>query len=204
VNLDENTQLDTRIAPSYLTLTATGTAYFVASCGELLAWIGSALLSITGNIGSYFIPLITSFSLDSAPSNSALLKYKGNCDIGFEVAKLETSNYSLPRIKNREQGSVGENGLILGFPILRRPEGYPGLEVSFGTLLYSVQATNAILLEGNVVIKGLERRLKLVKHRNSVFLWHLLHPLADECSCWVDHHEKTRVIKPMIPLTFMV
>jgi hypothetical protein len=139
--------------------------------------------------------LITSFSLDSAPSNSALLKYKGNCDIGFEFAKLETSNYSLPRIKNREQGSVGENGLILGFPIRRRPEGYPGLEVSFGTLLYSLQATNAILLEGNVVIKGLERRLKLVKYRNSVFLWHLLHPLADECSCWVDHHDKTRVNK---------
>ncbi|CZR67884.1 uncharacterized protein PAC_17783 [Phialocephala subalpina] len=144
--------------------------------------------------------LITSFSLDSAPSNSTLLKCKGYCDIGFEVAQLDISNYSLPRIQNRRQGSIGENNLILGFPIRRRPEGYPGLEVTFNTLLYSLQATRAILLKGQVVIKGRERRLKLVKRKDDVFLWHLLHPLADDCSCWVDRYDKVYVSKTYDPL----
>ncbi len=181
VTLLGNTQLEIRIRSSHLILTATGPAYFLGECGESLAWIGSALLSNTRNLSSYCLPLITNFRID--PLNSTLLKCKGYCNFNFTVTPLPTSDESLPGIQNFSRDLLGKNSIILGFPIRRRPEGYPGLELSFDTLLRYLQAPKAEIFDRGVFIEGPKRVLKLIKHTDNVFLWRPDHSLANCCSC---------------------
>lgn len=202
MSLPGNAQLEIRILPSHLAVTATGPAYSVADCGELLAWIGSALLSGTQNISCYCLPLITSFRIDAPSSSSALLKYKGYCSFNFELTRLGTWNESLPGLQNFSRDLLGENTIILGFPIRRRPEGYPGLEVSFGTLLLYLQASKAEIFVFDVFIKGPKRVLKLIKHTNDVFLWRLDHSLADHSSCCPEKRSKAIAIKDYSSLDY--
>jgi hypothetical protein len=190
-SLAGNVQLEARVILSHLLVTATGPAYFVATCGESLAWIGSALLSNTENLSTYYIPSLTNFRTDSAPSTSTLLNRKTYCDINIEVASLDNNSYcSLPATYNRSSDVIGKKCFIQGFPIRRRPEGYIGLELSYAALLYSLQTEKATILEGQAVIRGGERTLKLVKHTDDVFLWHLLRPLVNDCSCPVECYSK--------------
>lgn len=186
VILPENTQLETTIFPSHLVVKATGPAYLVANCGEQLAWIVSALLSNPQNISCYCLPLITSFRIN-APT-SALLEYKGRCNFDFELTQLGNSDESSPGIQNFSRDLLGENAIILGFPIRRRPEGYPGLELSFDTLLLYLEAPKAEIFILDVFIKGSRTVLKLIKHTEDVFLWRLDHSLADYSSCCPDYH----------------
>jgi hypothetical protein len=192
VSLPEKTQLEIRILPSHLVVTATGPAYFVADCGESLSWLGSAVCSKTSNIRSYCLPLITSFRIDSVPLNSTLMKYKGYCKLGFELKELGTSDESVPGVQNFSRDLLDENALVLGFPIRRRPEGYPGLELSFDTLLHYLQAKKAEIFLCDVFIKGPNRVLKLIKHIDDIFLWQLDHSLADNSLCCPD--ERSRAI----------
>jgi len=190
VDLPGNTRLSTRILPSRLIVTATGQAYYVADCGEILAWIGSVLLSNTRNLMGFCLPLMTSFRINAAPSNSSLQKYRGYCNFRFELTQLGTSDESLPGIQNFSRDLLRENAIILGFPIRRRPEGYPGLELSFETLLLYLEAPKAEIFVLDVFIKGPKRVLKLIKHLGNVFLWWLDHSLADYSSCCPDRRSK--------------
>jgi hypothetical protein len=119
-----------------------------------------------------------------------LLEYKGRCNFGFKLTQLGTSDKSFPGIQNFSRDLLGENAIILGFPIRRRPEGYPGLELSFDTLLLYLEAPKAEIFVLDVFIKGSRRVLKLIKHTEDVFLWRLDHSLADYSSCCPDHHSK--------------
>jgi hypothetical protein len=186
VTLPGNTKLEIRIRSSHLILTATGPAYFLGDCGESLAWIGSALLSNTRNPSNYCLPLIAKFWIDRL--NSTLLKYKGYCNFNFTVTPMPTSDESLPVVQNFSRDFLGENSIILGFPIRRRPEGYPGLELSFDTLLRYLHAPKAKIFDRDVFIRGQKRVLKLIKHTDNVFLWRSDHSLANYSSyCKAGH-----------------
>jgi hypothetical protein len=202
VSLPGNAQLKIRILPSRLAVTATGPAYSVADCGELLAWVGSALVSGTQNISRYCLPLITCFWIEAPTSSSALLKYNGYCSFTFELTRLGTWNESLPGIQNFSRDLLRENTIILGFPIRRRPEGYPGLEVSFSTLLLYLQASKAEIFVSNVFIKGPNRVLKLVKHTGDIFLWQLDHSLADYSLCCQEKRSKAIAVKDYSSLDY--
>jgi len=193
VDLPGNTQLSTRILSSRLLVTATGPAYDVADCGEILTWIMSALLSNTRNISLYCLPRITSFRIDDvAPSNSNLFKYKGYCNFDFDHTQTATLDEPLPGIQSVIRDLLGETTIILGFPIRRRPEGYPGLELSFDALLLYLQASKAEIFVLDVFIKGPKRVLKLFKHSGDVFLWRLDHSLAKYSSyCSASRSEAT-------------
>ncbi|KAH7370148.1 hypothetical protein BKA65DRAFT_12028 [Rhexocercosporidium sp. MPI-PUGE-AT-0058] len=202
VSLPESAQLEKRILPSHLTVTVVGPAYSVADCGELLAWIGSALLSGAQTISHYCLPLITSFRVDAPSSSSELLKYRGLCSFDFELTQLGTENESLPGIQNFSRDMLGENTIILGFPIRRRPEGYAGLEVSFRTLLLYLQVSKAEIFVLDVFIKGPNRVLELIKHTDDVFLWRLDHSLADYSSCCQETRSKAIAIKDYSSLSY--
>jgi hypothetical protein len=143
----------------------------------------SALLTLTRNNSRYCLPRITSFRIDDiAPSKSNLLKYKGYCSFDFDLTQTATSDESLPEIQSITRDLLGETAIILGFPIRRRPEGYPGLELSFDALLLFLQAPKAEILIQDVFIKGQNRVLRLIKHSGNVFLWQLDHSLANYSS----------------------
>jgi hypothetical protein len=90
--------------------------------------------------------------------------------------------------------------VILGFPIARRPEACPGLELSFYRLLCFLEAKNTTIVNGRVLLKGPERALQLMKHSDNVFLWHPLHTPDTICSCCMDHHVKINVGIPSGPI----
>lgn len=182
-----NTQLEIKILPSHLIVTATGPAYFVADCGELLAWIGSALLSNTRNLRSYCLPLINRCQIDAAPLDLAHIKYTGHCNINFELAQLGASDELLLGIQTFSRDLLEANTLIIGFPIRRRPEGYPGLELSFDTLLRFLQTSKAELSSPFTVIEGSQNTAILVKYADDVFHWKVGHPKTGCPSCWAEH-----------------
>ena len=107
---------------------------------------------------------------------------------------------STPRVQNCWQALVGESVVILGFPIARRPEACPGLELSFHRLLCFLEAKNTTIANGRVLLKGPERGLQLMKHSDNVFVWHPLHPPDEVCSCCMDHHTRTNVGIPSSPI----
>lgn len=181
-----NTQLETKILTSHLLVTATGPAYFVADCGEQLAWIGSALLCSTQTLGSHCLPLITNFEVDATPVAPPCIVYKVYCNINFRFTKPENSDELLLGTQSVGRKLLRESTLILGFPILRRPEGYSGLELSFNTLLSFLQAPRAELSPNQVSIKGLKNTLMLIKYTKDMFLWKLDHSSADFSSCCAE------------------
>ncbi|PQE04295.1 Het and ankyrin domain protein [Rutstroemia sp. NJR-2017a BBW] len=123
------------------------------------------------------------------------MKYKGYCNLDLELTELGTSDESVPGVQNFSRDLLGENALVLGFPIRGRPEGYPGLEVSFDTLLHYLQATKAEIFGCNVLIKGPNRVLKLIKHIDDIFFWQLDHSLADYSLCCPDKRSRTIAIQ---------
>ncbi|PMD33002.1 hypothetical protein L207DRAFT_639741 [Hyaloscypha variabilis F] len=121
------------------------------------------------------------------------MKYKGNYKFTFELMHIAAPDESLPGVQNFDRDLLGENTIILGFPILRRPEGYPGLELPFDTLLHYLQAPKAEIFVQDVFIKGPNRVLTLVKHTDDVFLWRLDHSLANYSLCCPDKRSRAIV-----------
>ena len=152
-----------------------------------MAWIGSSLLISDGDIGHCYTPSIARSWLEPANSNSSLPKHKGHCDIYFEISQPEILTDSLSGLQSLFLGRIA------GFPIRQRPEGFPGVEVSFRTLLRSAQAERAIISEDQISVNGKEKGWKLAKRKDYVFLWHMIQPLADDCSCWTDCNGKENV-----------
>jgi len=107
---------------------------------------------------------------------------------------------STPRVQSCWQALVGESVVILGFPISRRPEACPGLELSFHRLLCFLQAKNTTIANGRVLLKGPERALQLMNHRDNVFIWHPLHTPDEVCSYCMDHHIEINVEIPSGPI----
>ncbi|KAE8448016.1 hypothetical protein EG329_009939 [Mollisiaceae sp. DMI_Dod_QoI] len=160
ITLPDNTQLDAKMTGSYLLIGATGPAHFIAEIGEQLAWLQAAIPS---KRRGYYTPSIKDYCVCSS----------GYCRIDFGVSEPENSNDTMLRAHNSWQDLIGENIIILGFPISRRPEDYPGLELSFRTLLHLLQADTAnIENTRSLVVKGPVKALQLVKCIDNVFLWH--------------------------------
>jgi hypothetical protein len=202
----DNIQLEIRKASSgAVIITVTGPAYFIADYGELIAWIGSALLKNTPNISCYCQPLVTDLLVDNIDSEITLLKYYGYCDINFNLVELGTSDKTLPGVLNISRDFLGENILsIQGFPIRRRPEGYNGLELSFNNLLHYLQAPNAEISATDVFVKGLRGVLKLIKHTDKVFLWRFGHSLGDCSLYYMDHQNRVQNDKDYGPLDYHI
>ncbi|KUJ16939.1 uncharacterized protein LY89DRAFT_733938 [Mollisia scopiformis] len=178
--LPDNTRLAAKIWGSHLFVKATGPAHFIAECGEQLAWFRAALRNSTGSFHSY-TPSITGFAVDANPSLSRGLKYKGWCAIGEGLIRPIDSNLYWHDL-------VGSEGSIIqGFPISRRPEGYPGLELSFDKLLYYLRANEATIANEQILLQGKHLTVQLAKHTGNVFLWHPFRPWR-LCTCCTSQH----------------
>ena len=145
----DNTQVKIKFGFARILVTVTGPAYFIADCGELLAWIGSALLENTQNLRLYCRPLVVSFPVAADQPKSTLLKYNGSCKINFELTQVRSSEDHLPVMQNLGQDSAGGIIFIQGFPILRRPEGYPGS--NFPSIPYCIHCQCRMLIYTTVI-----------------------------------------------------
>jgi hypothetical protein len=166
-----NTKVEIKLLPSRLSVTVTGPPYFVADVCELLAWTGSALLSSDRAARTLCLPLITNFHAETTVPVLPSLKHSFSCTIKFQLTQTDTSGHSLPRIQAFDPEFLKRGPLILGFPIRKRPEGYPGLELAFATVLHYLGTTKDRLLPPYACITGPTRRLLLIKHTDDTFLW---------------------------------
>ncbi|KFZ11289.1 hypothetical protein V502_07623 [Pseudogymnoascus sp. VKM F-4520 (FW-2644)] len=189
VVLSDNTHLNGRIRGSHFIITAIGPAQFIAECAEQLAWLQAALHSSNKSISGYCAPSIINYKVDTRYSRSKQIKYKGHCDIGVEISPLANPTDAVLQKQSWWHNAVGKSTAIQGFPISRRPEAYPGLELSFELLLSSIQTNKAIIDDGLVLLKGPKLTLQLFKDTDGVFLWRPFHPRDKICACR-KHHKR--------------
>ncbi|KFY16490.1 hypothetical protein V492_01287 [Pseudogymnoascus sp. VKM F-4246] len=189
VTLPDNTQLDARIRGSRFIITAIGPAHFIAECAEQLAWIQAALISNSRNIVGFCKPSIENYVVKATHTHSPSkqLKYEGYCGIAINFTLLANPTDAIPQKQSWWEDLVGKPTVIEGFPIFRRPEAYPGLELSFELLLSSVKTDKAIINDGLILLKGPVSRLQLFKDTNDVFLWLPFHSGDGICSCGENH-----------------
>ncbi|KAH7141027.1 hypothetical protein EDB81DRAFT_799325 [Dactylonectria macrodidyma] len=193
-----NTPLVVGIQDALLMVKARGPAYFIAECGEQLAWLASAFSTVHRNGLCGVTPLINKIHIWQAASRSS--GCSGLCKLGVDSTAVFDLDHSLsPATESCWQALVGRLKLIQGYPIARRPEGYPGLEISLELLLSLVQAGKVSVHPTKVLIEGSKRSLQLVKRTDNVCLWHLVDSITECCACdkvpvvnntalWKDRH----------------
>lgn len=179
--LPTNSPIAARISGSNLEITATGPAYFIAECGEQIAWLAAVLASSSRDATRHYTPSIESIHVQSAPSPSS--GYRGRCEVALHMTHMSRFESFLPGMQNSWQAVVGRYTLIEGFPISRRLEGYPGLEVSWNMLLYLMQAQELCILGEHISIKGPEKTVKLAKQTSKICLWHPVDSTTQRCFC---------------------
>lgn len=187
--MPDNTQLDARIRGYRFIITTIGPAHFVAECAEQLAWIQAALLSYNRNPAGYCAPSIQNYAVKTIHLPSKQLKYEGDCGVSIDFTPLVNPADAIPQKHSWRKSLVSKRTIIPGFPISRRPEAYPGLELSFKLLLSSVQTDEAIIDDGLVLLIGPMLRLQLFKDTNGIFLWRPFHLRNGICSCGEQHME---------------
>lgn len=182
----DNTQLHAEIGDSHLIITATGPARFISECGEQLAWLKAALSNSSLHHSSYCTPSITSYWV--SPSLSESLNCEGYFKIGSDIAHPARRGDSIPRVQNYWNELVKTSIVVVGYPISRRPENHPGLELSFNTLLHLLQADKTTIVNGSVLLQGQNKTVQLMKHGDNIFLWHPLYNKDQCCLCCTDRH----------------
>ncbi|KAH6989653.1 hypothetical protein BKA56DRAFT_258911 [Ilyonectria sp. MPI-CAGE-AT-0026] len=165
-----------------LVVKASGPAYFIAECGEQLAWLESASSTVARNGLCRVTPLIDIIRV--GPTTPQSSSYRGMCRVSCIMNGVVNPDLSMPSVtQSCWQSAVGRQNLIQGYPIARQPDGYRGLEVSLDVLLYLVQAKEVSSCRGKVVVKGVERSLRLVKRADQICLWHPFGPTTETCFC---------------------
>ncbi len=144
-----------------LVITASGPAYSIVQLAEQLAWLTAALGHPTPEQGIGYKPFI-------AEEGDKTFK------IGVEKGPLSPN---IATNSHLEYALDLTHPIVYGYPTARRPEGFPGVEVSYRQLL-------RIATEGNDGGRPVEnnrhirlsggRTFQLAKRRRGVCLWHLL------------------------------
>ncbi|KFY28123.1 hypothetical protein V491_00626 [Pseudogymnoascus sp. VKM F-3775] len=190
VVLPDNTQLKVSVRGSlYIIITVFGPAQFIAECAEQIAWLQAALHTNLKHSAGYCTPSIINYRFDTAFTPLVERDCIGHCEVVAQTAPLASPADGTLQKQSWWQDLVGKRAIIQGFPISRRPEAYPGLELSFELLLSFVQTNEALIDDGIVLLMGSRSTLQLLKDTNDIFLWIPFHPTNGICSCGEQHVE---------------
>jgi hypothetical protein len=155
------------LTPGHLHVTVSGSAYYISRIGEQLAWLVTALKPhIRPQI---WLPC---WVPDLIIENSRNITIRCSSEI--------------PNLQ--EIWPVGFRFLsaaVYGYPTLRRPEGFPGVELPIKVLRRCIGEGEVWIRshDGCSVLSGHLTALKLVKRTDAVFLWHRLSSDNETCSC---------------------
>ncbi|KAH8645768.1 hypothetical protein BX600DRAFT_534207 [Xylariales sp. PMI_506] len=146
---------------SVLRLTCSGPAFFVAQRAEQLAWIVTALHPIVEGPVLYRKPFIDKIG-DS-----------------FYFIKSSVHGTSSPALGRFLQIVTGKttNHVIWGYPTVRRPPGFEGLEVTKAFILSGKHLQDANYKIGSGY-REINQNLELIKTQDGVSLWRLLTPYS--------------------------
>ncbi|KAL2853313.1 hypothetical protein BJY01DRAFT_244279 [Aspergillus pseudoustus] len=151
-------------------VTVQGPAYCIGEVGELLAWLGSALRSSTVLDGVvYRTPLVA--DIRSVEGGDNIFE----CNIQFSDRADDTASevYDAQGICWHD---LFRNPVVVnGYPILRRGEGIPGLELPLGMMAELSQTRYINSFNRKLLIKGFASMLAPTGVMDNVVTWHLLH-----------------------------
>jgi hypothetical protein len=181
----------TQIVNSRLLVTAIGPAYSIAECGEALAWLGAVVFGSVRQLLGFWAPSIAHFA---KPPSLVQPEQTHRFHIGLRLAHPRDSASGTPGWPNSWRDLVKDRLVIYGFPVSRRPEGHPGLELSYDTLMYFSQTDTPTITDKLILIQGAKLSLQLVKHDEDVFLWHPFHPLPETCPYCDNHHVEDNTV----------
>jgi hypothetical protein len=174
----DNTKLVAWISKTDFIIEATGTAYSVAEIGEQFAWIGAALRSSPADSGVvYCKPRLEEIHTESSGSltNIAVKAHIGvSIDFNFD-SDVENDEEQPDKIQCQCWHDMFQNPVVvLGFPILRRPEPDTGLEISLNMMAGLIGTQRAHMFNGKLFIKGFASMLVPTQFSHGVILWHFL------------------------------
>ncbi|KAK1449109.1 hypothetical protein CMEL01_08424, partial [Colletotrichum melonis] len=164
--LYDKTQISVSSEHDILTMSLDGPAHTIAECGEQLAWLRASWANPPPQHGMSNAVQQIPFIMKMAALHGRL-----RFDIGVqnsipdEFALLEQSRWT-------DLLGNDEIFVVPGYPILRRPNSFNGIEVSPRHLMESLGPVSKSSFTAGLVLDGLRRRFLLVKHVQDVYLWH--------------------------------
>ena len=175
--LPDNTTLESFFDDSGICIWVTGPAYSIAECGEQLAWLVAALQPPNLDSVVHSIPSITAHELNKDKSTDQL--YQHHWYLGYDHKSFSTTPVLTILQRMRFMSS---STIVRGFPTVRRPDDFPGVEVLPEALFDLVRPLNLKTTGGHMVLEGRRTTLELVKETTGVLLWHVVSS-PPICSC---------------------
>ncbi|KAF6840742.1 hypothetical protein CMUS01_03839 [Colletotrichum musicola] len=151
--LPDETKVEASVQEDGLSVTVAGPANTIIECGEQLTWLRSAITP-SDLVAMDRVPLLVNQQHASALSSGSHT---------FVVHALTYKTDVTLAQRNMWDKVLGRDvAVIRGFPILRRPHGFPGLELPLDVLLQWAGASAASIQDG--LLQGSNNRaLRLVK-----------------------------------------
>ncbi|KAG7045647.1 Ammonium transporter 1 [Colletotrichum scovillei] len=174
--LHDKTKVSASSEDGTLIVNLHGTAHTIAECGEQLAWLQTSCAHAPphqsmGNVLQR-IPVIMSI---------ATFHVLGRVCFDIGVGKPVLDEFSLLEQSQWIELLKNHNVVLIpGYPILRRPKAFNGIEVSPHHLLDFLGRDSRST--SKVSVDGTRKKLSLVKQVQNVYLWHET-PIARKLSC---------------------
>ncbi|KAK0374258.1 hypothetical protein CLIM01_08398 [Colletotrichum limetticola] len=166
---DPSTFLGARLEGKHLVITVKGSSYLIAEYGEQLAWLSAAIpRPLDGNVSNR-TPCIHHESADEARYHDP-----GTDVVSFDItAREEIIDYSSSQESRWAQVLHESFVIVAGFPILRRPVSFHGMEVSWKTLREFIGECTFSNRDGRMILDGTYRTIILTQYDASkdIHLW---------------------------------
>lgn len=174
--LPDGTRLAAWIHESKFVAEAYGIGASLAEIGEQLAWLGAALRSSTYELGiACCMPSITDIRINNflqqIPGLPPLTDIR--CKIDFTIQKMEGP---LELSNGHCWHNMFRNPVVVkGYPIKRRSEIAPGLEIPLNMMAGLAQTQRIDTYNNKIFIKGFSTMLVPTMRTGDMLLWHLLY-----------------------------
>jgi hypothetical protein len=201
-SLPDGTKLKARIDGSRFIVIAVGSSVSLVETGQQLAWLGAQFRSSPIKTGiTHCIPFIREYDPIyaglSALSSEQRSRGEIFCQFDFEVRAQDTIDTEAPG--HCWHNMFSNPILVEGFPIRNKPESGIGVEMPLDLLAGLVGASQALGLQGKVVLKGFTTMLVAVRRLSNLLIWHFIFDkegkrisylnVALEKACDIDVHQ---------------
>lgn len=152
----------------------------VVDIGEQISWISCAFRSSNTAGAVACVPTVQIVGETSQTSTTISLVLGLSAEIVKEKLAIFDEGCCW-------QGLFRDPLLVRGYPIAKRPEHVPGLEMSLNTMMVLTGARRITPFRQNLFIKCHSKMLVAVKEANGVVLWHAI---ANEDGQYIYYHDK--------------
>lgn len=155
---------------SELCVSVNGPSYCIVEVGEIFAWLGAALQCAPHPEGVvYRMPLVIEIRPSSEGSNRI------QCALGFSDT-LQGSSHDDFKMGGQCWHRLLRNPvLVLGYPISRRHQDVPGLELPLDMMAELAQTRYLNAFAGRLTLKGFSTILAPTAVSDTLVTWHLMH-----------------------------